>query len=122
MTARHRATAAVVLALALLGSSAGAAAADDDVTPYSLSQCTTSAFCVWSAAAYQGSIVKTTSTSPVSVPFDWVSSVWNRSSFAARVYSGAGGTGSSVCYAPGAQVASVHVAAGSIRVLTTTSC
>ncbi len=64
----------------------------------------------------------TAGTSPVSVPFSWTLSVWNRSSYAARIYSGSGGTGTSVCYAPGAQSASVHVASASIRVLTTTTC
>ncbi len=77
---------------------------------------------MWSGAAYTGTEVGTSSTSPVSVPFATTQSVWNRSSYAARVYAGSGGTGTSVCYAPGSQVASVHVASASIRVLTTTSC
>jgi hypothetical protein len=38
------------------------------------------------------------------------------------VYSGSGGTGTSTCYAPGAQVSTTSVGSVSFRILSTTTC
>lgn len=111
-----------VLALALVGLAAAPGAAADGPSPAVSSDCDASQFCVWSGSLYTGSLKETTSTTAVAVGFSPVKSVWNRTSHAAVVYSGTGGTGTATCYAPGAQVASVSVTAGSMRVLTTTSC
>jgi hypothetical protein len=121
MNITRRAPLVTALVAALVGLSAAPGVAAD-VSPQSTNQCGASAFCVWSAAGYSGSFRQTTSTSAVAVSFSPVASVWNRSSHAARIYSGSGGTGSSVCYAPGAQVTGVHVTSASMRVLSTTSC
>lgn len=121
MTGRRRGSFAATLALALVGLAASPSAADE-VSPASSSQCPASSFCLWSGAGFSGQEIGTTSTTATAVPFAWTLSVWNRSSYAARVYSGPGGTGTSVCYTPGTQVSSTHVASESFRLLTTTTC
>lgn len=128
MTWTRKAVLPLVAALVLLAGSAASAAEDpttdttDGVAPLSTSQCASGAFCVWSGASGSGSFESTTSTTSRDLVIGTVSSVWNRSSNAARIYSGSGGTGTSVCYAPGAYVASTSVAAGSFRLLLGTSC
>lgn len=108
----------VVLTLA----TAAPGAAFDGVEPASSSQCPAGQFCVWSGAGYTGTMAGTSGTTAVSVPFGVTRSVWNRSAPAARIYSGSGGTGVSVCFAPGAQSDSVQVTSASMRVLSTTTC
>lgn len=122
MTTTHRRVALVATLVAAVVGLTTAPATADDVTPAVMSDCGASQFCVWSGAFYSGSFAETTSTTAVSVGFSPVKAVWNRTSHAAAVYSGANGTGTATCYAPGAQVASTSVTAGSMRVLTTTSC
>ncbi len=97
-------------------------AAADDMSPLSSSQCGSGEFCLWSAPAFQGQLMSATSGDTMSLPFATSRSVWNRTPHAARVYSGAGGTGSSVCIAPGTQWSSVQIASGSVRVLTSSQC
>lgn len=110
---------ALVGALVVLGAVSAAA---DEVAPAVAGDCGVSQFCLWSGAFYSGTFTETTSTTAVAVGFSPARSVWNRSSHAAVVYSGPSGTGTATCFAPGAQAGSVSVVAGSMRVLTTTSC
>lgn len=117
-----RAPIVAALVLSLVGLAATPGVAEDGIGPSSLSQCGASSFCVWGSVAYSGAFKGTTSTTAVNLTFSQVRSVWNRSSRAARVYSGPDGTGASVCYDPGKQIASVSVAAASIRVLPTSAC
>ncbi len=100
------------------------ARADDDVAePYALSQCTSGRFCLWSGAVYTGSFFSTTSTSVVGTGnVSRAQSLWNRTGKAVRVYTGSGGSGSSTCFAPGAQAATTSLQSGSAQVLATTSC
>lgn len=121
-TARLRVAFGLVLGLVLAGVAASPAAALDGAEPMSMSQCQAAQFCVWSGAGYTGTEVGTSGTSPVPTSFQTTHSVWNRSSYAARIYSESGGAGTSVCFAPGAEGSSVSVTSGSIRVLTTTAC
>ncbi len=118
---RRRVALGAALASSLVGMTTVPATADD-LVPAVSSDCGASQFCVWSGAFYSGNLKETTSTTAVSVGFSPVRSVWNRKSHAAVVYSGANGTGTETCHAPGDQFTSTSVVAGSTRVLTTTSC
>lgn len=124
-----RKTVLPLVAVLVLFAGSAASAADEPATdtaggvpPLALSQCASGAFCVWSGASGTGTFTSTTSTTSRDLGFSPVLSVWNRSSNAARIYSGPGGTGTSVCYAPGAYVASTSVVGGSFRLLLGTAC
>lgn len=90
--------------------------------PLSFSQCLSGNVCVWSGTGYTGDFANTTSTSAVNTGVLTARSVANRSTKAARVYSGTGGTGSSVCLDPGDQSSSTSIGSQSMRILTVTSC
>ncbi|HEY0117756.1 MAG TPA: peptidase inhibitor family I36 protein [Cellulomonas sp.] len=121
MTGRRRGSFAATLALVLVGLAASPVAAVE-AGPESSSQCLASQFCLWSGAGFSSLETSTTSTTAAGVSFSRTLSVWNRSSYAARVYSGSGGTGTSVCFEPGAQVSSTSVSSASFALLTATSC
>ena len=122
VTTRLRRIPAIVgIALLACGLMASASSATDAVAD-STSQCAAARFCVWSGAAYSGSFAAASSTSLVNLGFTRVSSVWNRSAYAGRVYSGTGGGGTYACFAPGAQLAAVVVSAGSIRLTSSKTC
>lgn len=113
----------LVLATGLALTTSAAVADDDDAyAPLSTSQCTASRICLWTGASSTGLFASATSTIPVPTGFPTARSVWNRSSHAARVYSGVGGTGTSTCFAPGARTSSTLLPAASFRVLSSTSC
>ncbi len=121
--------AAMVAVVGLLGFAPVSATASDEVGEpegiiqlFSESQCVSGNFCVWSAASYSGTFGKATSTSPASTGFSTGMSVWNRSSKAARVYSGTGGTGSWVCYTPSTKISSTSVPARSVALLSGSTC
>ncbi len=123
---------AMVVVVTLLGFAPVTASASDEVGDsdetetvvqlFSEAQCTSGVFCVWSSVNYSGAFNRATSTAPVSTGFGTARSAWNRSSKAARAYSGTGGTGSWVCYGPGARVASTSVLAQSVALLSGSSC
>lgn len=113
----------IVLAVScLLPLSPGAAVAVEGVEPQSTAQCASGRLCLWANSLFQGSFWSTASTSIANVGFSSAGSVWNRTSKAARIYSGSTGGGTSVCVAPGAQMSSAFIASGSARVLTTAGC
>lgn len=89
---------------------------------FSEAQCTSGAFCVWSEPSFAGIYRGVASTAPLSTGFVNSKSLWNRSSRAARVYSGTGGTGSWVCYTPSMKIASLSVPARSVALLASSSC
>ena len=114
----------LALITALAGAPTFAGAAQPSTVewgPMSSSQCASGRFCLWSGAIYTGNFFNTTASADVS-GMAVAASVWNRTSKAVRVYSSAGGGGSSTCFAPGAQVASTSLAARSVRISTTTTC
>jgi len=123
---------AMVAVVTLLGFAPVTASASDEVGEsdetetvvqlFSEAQCTSGAFCVWSEASYVGIYRGVASTAPVSTGFVNSKSLWNRSSRAARVYSGTGGTGSWVCYLPSTKISSTSVPARSIALLSGSSC
>jgi hypothetical protein len=90
----------------------------------SSSQCASGQFCVWSGSLFGGTIWPTSASGTVEAPSAVrnSASVLNLNAHAVRVYSGAGATGSSVCYLPGANLASTAVTVGSVRILTTSAC
>ncbi|WP_081784961.1 peptidase inhibitor family I36 protein [Cellulomonas sp. KRMCY2] len=92
-----------------------------DVAPASSAQCSAGRACLWSGTLYTGTIFSTTVSGNVS-GMTVAGSIWNRTSTAVRVYSAAGGSGSSTCIAPGGQLASTSVAARSVKVMTVTTC
>ncbi|RYV52995.1 peptidase inhibitor family I36 protein [Pengzhenrongella frigida] len=110
--------------LSLVAPSPSATAVGVDlVGPMSSSQCASGTFCLWSSALYAGSFWSTSSQSLVNVGgVTGARSLWNRTGFAVRVYSAAGGGGSSSCFAPGTQKSQVALASFSVKVLTTTAC
>lgn len=116
-TTRIATTLAAGVLLATAGPSATFAASTD-----STGQCPSGSFCIWGGTNYSGAFADTASTSATSTGVATAKSVWNRSTRAARVYSGSGGTGTSTCYAPGSQIASTTAAAVSFRILSTTTC
>ncbi|MFI2754767.1 peptidase inhibitor family I36 protein [Cellulomonas sp. P22] len=120
-TPRSFALAAVTSLILLTGAATSAMAADELVQPMSSSQCGSGQFCLWSATLYGGTFYGT-STSVDSSPGWTAKAVYNRTSHAVRVYSGASGSGSSTCFAPGASSGAMTLSAGSIRVLSATSC
>ncbi|WP_123372443.1 peptidase inhibitor family I36 protein [Cellulomonas sp. PhB150] len=113
------ATITVSLAFAAI---CGPASADEPASPASASQCPAAALCVWGGTFNSGSFGTTKSTTAVASGVSPAKSVWNRSTHAARVYSGAGGTGTSTCFEPGESVTSTSVGSVSFRVLSTTTC
>ncbi|QAY68784.1 peptidase inhibitor family I36 protein [Xylanimicrobium sp. FW10M-9] len=117
-----RVTAALVaLGVLTVGLAAPAQASSPDVMPLSSASCLAGRFCLWSGSMYTGGFFDATGNQNVT-GVSRAMSVWNRSGRAVRVFSGAGGTGTSQCFAAGVQSASVSVPAGSVRFLTTTSC
>jgi len=123
---------AMVTVVGLLGFAPVTASASDGVGEsdgtettvqlFSDAQCAVSTFCVWSEVSFSGVFSRATSTASVSTGFFTAKSVWNRSSRAARVYSGTGGTGSWVCYTPNMKVASTSLPARSVALLSGSSC
>lgn len=88
-----------------------------------MAQCASNRICVWSATFYGGSFASTSNTVATTVGgFSTARSVWNNSTRAAYVYSGSGGSGSSLCLAPGISTASTTLASGSIRLSTSPFC
>lgn len=71
---------------------------------FSLSECGSGQFCVWSQANYSGSFRYKTGTGAKALG-GTVGSFWNNRSSAARLYSNTGN--SSTCYASGAKKSSV---------------
>lgn len=120
---RLRAAGAAALLVGALLVAPASASADEDVEPFSLGQCSANHLCLWSATGYTGAFWQTISTSVVNVSgMTTAKSLWNRSSHAARIYSGTGGSGSSVCVNPGTQTASTTIPAQSARILPGTAC
>ena len=119
----------MVVVVGLLGFAPVTATASDEVGEpegiiqlFSEAQCVSGNFCVWSATSYSGAFSRATSTSPASTGFTTGMSVWNRSSKAARIYSGTGGSGSWVCYAPSTKISSTSVPARSVALLSGSTC
>lgn len=120
---------AMITVVGLLGFAPVSASASDDVDEtevvvqlFSEAQCTSGFFCVWSSAGYAGTFSRAASTTATSTGLATGKSVWNRSGKAARVFSGTGGTGSSVCYAAGIKIASTSVPARSAALLSGSGC
>lgn len=120
---------AMITVVGLLGFAPVSASASDDVDEtevvvqlFSEAQCSSGAFCVWSADNYLGVIGKATSTASTSTGYQQARSLWNRSGRAARAYSGTGATGAWVCFDPGAKTASTWVAARSVVLLSGSRC
>jgi len=117
--------ASAALALSAAGLLLGPPARGDDGTglaPSSSAQCATGQLCVWASAGYVGRFAAVSSTTIKSTGMSLAGAVRNRSSKAAAVYSGASGSGTATCFAPGAQISSTSVAAASFRLLTTSTC
>lgn len=120
---------AMITVVGLLGFAPVSASASDEVDEtegvvqlFSEAQCTSGIFCIWSSASYSGTFGKASSTTATATGFTTGKSVWNRSGKAARVFSGTGGTGSSVCYAAGTKLSSTSVPARSVALLSGSSC
>jgi hypothetical protein len=92
------------------------------VEPRSFSQCFAGNVCVWEGSSYSGKYAGTASTAAVTTGITTAASYANRSTKAARLYSGTGGTGSSACLSPGEQSGGSTIPAASMRILTVTSC
>jgi len=108
----------LILALALLG----ATPAQATQSPTSDSQCGSTQLCLWSGNGYTGAFWSTTSSTATNTGITIAKSVWNRSSKAARVYSGLNGTGTSTCVLPGSKSSISALASRSARLLTTSTC
>jgi hypothetical protein len=125
-------TVSTIVVVGLLGltplsatASDGTAGADETtggVQVLSLEQCSNAFFCLWSGTGYTSTFTQTVSTSPVGINSTNARSVWNRTGKAVRVYSGTGGTGSSVCYGPNARSGSISITSRSVAVQSGTSC
>lgn len=128
-------TVSTIVVVGLLGltplsatASDGTAGADETtgdvggVQVLSLEQCSNAFFCLWSGNGYTSTFTQTVSTSPVAVNSTNARSVWNRTGKAVRVYSGTGGTGTSVCYGPNARSGSISITSRSVAVQSGTSC
>jgi hypothetical protein len=129
-TSARRLRAALVggaaLALSALAGPAGAAdddpAGPGDVTAYSASQCASGRFCLWSGAGYSGTFWSTGTTGLQTTLVPGAGSVWNRMSIDVYTYSGAGGTGSAVCWNAGTQAPTASVGSASVRTMGPTTC
>jgi len=125
---RLRAALVGVAALALSALAGPAGAADDDpagpgdVTAYSASQCGTGRFCLWSGAGYSGAFWSTGTTGLQATAVAGAGSVWNRMGVDVYTYSGAGGTGSVVCWNAGTQTPTTSVGSLSVRTMGPTTC
>lgn len=89
---------------------------------FSLGQCDTGQFCIWSQANYSGSFRYKTGTGVKTVG-GAVGSFWNNRDTVARLYSNTGA--SSTCYESGAKKASVtsgYSSASEVNLLTDSSC
>jgi hypothetical protein len=123
MRRRAAAVAVSVLALLAFGGMTPAMAADPGSVSSS-SECSAGRFCLWSGALYTGNFWSTTLTTPTNTTavVKTSLSVMNLTGKAVRVFSGIGGSGSSVCYTAGTSLPNTYVTAGSVQVLTGTSC
>lgn len=92
------------------------------IEPQSLADCLAGNVCAWTGTTYTGTLAHTTSTSATDTGFLSAGSLANKSTKAARVYSGTGGSGTWTCLNPGEQRTSVSIGAQSMRILTVTSC
>lgn len=108
------------LALVMFAFSAPPARAAD-IDPQSSTACASGRMCLWGGAVYTGAFFSTTSSTDVASPTT-SKSVWNRTAYAVRVYSGAGESGSSACFVPGTQIANTTLASGSVKILSATTC
>ena len=122
---------ALIVSIGLLGAAppAPAAATPDgsvaELEPYALSDCPTGTACLWSGSAYSGSLWKNTSTDvivnrPATVLA--TASMWNRTTYYVRLYSGVGGTGSTACYSQGWQGVLTGWAANARSLRMSTGC
>ncbi|MBN9609256.1 MAG: peptidase inhibitor family I36 protein [Actinobacteria bacterium] len=111
------ASAFVLVMLAVSALSAHAAT----VGPFTSSACPANNMCLWSGAAFTGAFFNTMTSTDIPT-LSVAKSVWNRTAKAVRVYSSAGGSGSSTCFAPGTQVSSTTLTARSVVVLPSTTC
>lgn len=84
--------------------------------------CGSTQLCLWSGNGYTGAFWSTTSSTATNTGITIAKSVWNRSSKAARVYSGLNGTGTSTCVLPGSKSSISALASRSARLLTTSTC
>lgn len=120
---RRAATLVAVVAGFLVAGGATAASASEPLSIDSSAQCSTGQFCLWSGTVYTGvfaSISSTATANVTSVPV--ARSVRNLTGRAVRLYSGAGGTGSFVCYGSGADLANTSVGSGSVQIQAGTVC
>ena len=96
---------------------------DGGVQPATTAQCAAGRVCLWATTFYGGNFFSTSSTSASNVAvFTVARSTWNNSSKAAYVYSGSGGSGASVCLAPGSKTTSTTLTSGSVKLSTKTTC
>lgn len=76
------------------------------IEPFALSDCPTGTACLWSGTGYTGFLWKNTSTDVVvnrPAGMTATGSMWNRTNYYLRLYSGSNGTGSTACYGQGWQ-------------------
>lgn len=78
-----------------------------DVGVYSISQCASNRFCMWTSTNYSGSFTYVTGSGVTKTLTGTVKSFWNNRTKAARLYSTSGT--SSTCYGAGVQKASLPV-------------
>ena len=112
----------MTLAVLLCATSVTPALASDEAEVRSAAQCASGYGCVWTLTNYGGGFFQTTSGLPVSTGMTIAKSAGNRSTYALRIYSGTGGTGTSVCLTPGQMIAAGAIPARSMRVLATIVC
>ena len=101
----------------------GSGFVDIEVGVYSLSQCASNRFCMWSSTNYTGAFTYVTGSGVTKALTGTVKSLWNNRTKAARLYNNAGKA--STCYAAGAKKASVAVgyqAPAKVYLSSTTSC
>lgn len=119
--------AAAALLLAGVTAVAPVAHADDDAeaaeaAARSAAQCPAGSFCIWSGPSYSGAFWSVSGLGLYSSPVAGARSVWNRSAYDVRTYSGAGGTGSSSCWGTGIQLGNVTASAVSVRTMAPSTC
>lgn len=94
-----------------------------DAGTLSIGQCSSGQFCLWSFSNYSGSFSYKTGSGVTRTITTSVGSFYNNRSNAARLYSNTGG--SSACYGPGAQQATVSASYNSpekVYLSATTTC
>lgn len=122
------AAAALVVSLSLFVATTAAPAAVAapvivEIEPFGLSECPTGTLCLWAGSQHTGSLWRNTSTDVIvnrPANLSTTKSMWNRTNYYVRLYSGANGTGSTACYAQGFQgtLTGWAAAAGSLRMST----